>query len=441
MKTFRIINTLTIIGFALIFLGANIAMALITDKENTNLMVDMNRMAIEFQELLNEEDMAPTEALTLIKESRSNTLGERLKVYFDNVYMKENEDRLNRLNDEEIYAWSIYDKEGVLLGLLYFQYEKENKILPLINICIVAVFVLVMTCNALIYRAYISPFRQLEEYPEKISKGYVYQHIPETRYRHLGKFVWGMNMLADVLENDRRSLNAAEAERQTLLTGVAHGVKTPVANIKLYSEAIETGLYQEDGIPDKKDAEIAGKIKENATDIERLIKELIETSSKGVYGFTPEFKMIYIREIAESLEREFGNRFKVNRIPYVISCEENFLINVDQRAVMTVLSQFLENAFKYGNGQGVKVILEKQEEDVYFIVLNKGKLLPENEMSSIFKSFWRGSNSDNVEGSGMGMYMAKEMAGNIGGEVFARRILEGDDDIGEMEFELIIPLR
>lgn len=151
--------------------------------------------------------------------------------------------------------------------------------------------------------------------------------------------------------------------------------------------------------------------------------------------------MIYIREIAESLEREFGNRFRINRIPFVVSCEENFLINVDQRAVMTVLSQFLENAFKYGNGQGVKVILEKQEEDVYFIVLNKGKLLPKNEMSSIFKSFWRGSNSDNVEGSGMGMYMAKEMAGNIGGEVFARRILEGDDDIGEMEFELIIPLR
>lgn len=98
---------------------------------------------------------------------------------------------------------------------------------------------------------YILPLHQLEQYPVRIAKGDIAEHLPETRYRNLGNFVWGINMLSDTLVKGQEALNKAQAEKNSFLTGIAHGVKTPVANIKLYSETIATGLYQPDSVPNE----------------------------------------------------------------------------------------------------------------------------------------------------------------------------------------------
>ena len=50
----------------------------------------------------------------------------------------------------------------------------------------------------------------------------------------------------------------------------------------------------------------------------------------------------------------------------------------------------MENAIKYGDGSGIDIAFEKQEEGYYFTVKNSGKPLPDNEIPYIFKSFWRG---------------------------------------------------
>ena len=78
-------------------------------------------------------------------------------------------------------------------------------------------------------------------------------------------------MLGDKMTYDKKHINRLIEERQTLLATIAHGIKTPVSNIKLYANAVETGLYQPDGMPNEKDAEIAVKINKNADDITILV--------------------------------------------------------------------------------------------------------------------------------------------------------------------------
>lgn len=309
-----------------------------------------------------------------------------------------------------------------------------------VPLCVLSI--VLVTCGfLLVYYEFIRPLERLEKYPEKLSKGYIRTHLPESKYRNMGKFVWGMNLLADTLEENRNSLKMAEAQRQTLLTGVAHGVKTPVANIKLYAEAIETGLYQPDGVINEKDREVASKIKSNAEEIEQLVKQFLEQSSQGIYGFEIQPKRFYIEEIGKSIEEEFKNRFVVSHIPYEIICERNLIMNSDPDGILYVLTQFIENAIKYGDGTGISMFTEVEEDTACFSIRNKGNLLPKEELNSVFKSFWRGSNAEKVSGSGMGMYMAQEMARNLHGHVYAKRMEEnGNPQYGEMEFSLILPL-
>lgn len=61
-----------------------------------------------------------------------------------------------------------------------------------------------------------------------------------------------------------------------------------------------------------------------------------------------------------------------------------------------------------------------QEEDGQWVgVVNTGNLLPEQEISHIFDSFWRGLNTQGIEGSGLGLFICWRLIGNMKGDIFA----------------------
>ena len=56
------------------------------------------------------------------------------------------------------------------------------------------------------------------------------------------------------------------------------------------------------------------------------------------------------------------------------------------------------------------------------------------EIPFIFKSFWRGSNAKEKEGSGIGLFVAKEMAKRLGGDIYVKRF----EETSEMEFVIFL---
>lgn len=117
---------------------------------------------------------------------------------------------------------------------------------------IIVSFMMIFLFLGYVYLRILRPFHHFSEYPLRLSREEISQKLPETKSRLL-------------------------RERQVLLTTIAHGIKTPVVNIKLYASAIATGLYQPDGKVNEKDAKVAEKIDKNADEITALVRELLET--------------------------------------------------------------------------------------------------------------------------------------------------------------------
>ena len=280
------------------------------------------------------------------------------------------------------------------------------------------------------------PFNSLSEYPERIAKNENADALPESKNRYFGKYIWGMNMLRDRLSGDSKKLRQLEKEQLTLVSTIAHGIKTPVSNIKLYSEAIKSGLYREDGIPDEKDSEVAEKITKNADDITDLVKELLDSASKGVVVFEPSVETFYLTEIGDFIRREYDNRLNVLRIPYKVDMKSSVMITSDRNGIFRILTQLLENAIKYGDGRGITVTVDKTEDGYIFSVRDIGSRIPDSEMPYVFNSFWRGSNASEVEGNGLGLYEASFIARKLGGDIEVR-YLEASE---ETEFEVFLPL-
>lgn len=338
-------------------------------------------------------------------------------------------------SDKNCTVCGIYDSSGSLAG--FVEYSFADRSYDILRVCMNAALTLCFAATAMfiagIYFKIIMPFRKLSDYPEKLARLRNIQKLPESKSRFFGKYVWGMNMLADVLAASSRRIHILEGEHQKLVTSIAHGVKTPVANIRLYTDAMRTGLYSDSDA----NVDIADRIDRNAEKIQSLAEELMAASNSSFDGCGIELSTFYLSELADLVRSEYSDRMELLRVPFEVVCEDSPMLESDKYALYRAVSQLLENALKYGDGSGITVHMMKQDESFSIAVRNRGELLPENELPYVFRSYWRGSNAADKSGSGIGLYVVHETARALGGSAYARRI----EETSEMEFVICLEQR
>ena len=225
-------------------------------------------------------------------------------------------------------------------------------------------------------------------------------------------------MLSDKLEHDRDMIRRMAAERDSFVTALVHGIKTPAANIKLLSEAIATGLYDPEGKINETDAELAGRIEKNVDEIEHIVNDVVDTGASVIYEADPDAKPFYSRRLAELVCEEYADRLKIERIPFETDIRSDAMIRSDIEGVLRIVRQLMDNAIKYGDGTGMTLIIDKSEEGIFITVRNNGTPLPKSELPFVWKSMWRGSNAEGVKGSGIGLYESRFIARKLGGDMF-----------------------
>ena len=85
-----------------------------------------------------------------------------------------------------------------------------------------------------------------------------------------------------------------------------------------------------------------------------------------------------------------------------------------------MLQNILENAIKYGDGRYVRIKIGEEENYKLIQITNSGCSLKEEELPHLFDSFYRGSNIEKKDGSGLGLYIAKTLMKMMDGDVFAK---------------------
>lgn len=335
------------------------------------------------------------------------------------------------LSGGAVISYLVFTKEevdrdiaakGNVYGLVEYHFDSLSYeiFLLLMNVVLILTAILLLLYTLWISVRILMPFRWLSDYPARLSKGELTEKLPESRGGFFGNFIWGINMLSDKLENDRTQREKQSLEHVQHVTTLVHGIKTPTANIKLLAEAIATGLYNPDGAVYEKDAELAEKIKVKADEIEALVSETLNSSSTAIFEYDPQVEPFYRSKLVQYVKEEYENRLKLARIPFQAEMHGDLLIKSDFDGVCRILRQLMDNAIKYGDGTGIILRIEKNDEGHFITVSNNGKPLPESEISFVFNNLWRGSNAGDVKGSGIGLYEARVIARALGGDIRMR---------------------
>lgn len=322
---------------------------------------------------------------------------------------------------------------AAVLGYLRFNYV--SNVSPAAyewtaQLALAMVFVTALGIILYIYIRIIKPFHALTDMPYELSRGHLTQKLPESKDRYFGRFVWGISMLADTLDSQRRRELQLLRERKMLLLSISHDIKTPLGSLLLYAKALEEGLYQEPS----QQREAAVRIQEKASEIDRFVQEIVRAQTEEMIAVEVVITEWYLAGLTEKIRTAYTEKCSVRQVHFSVGAYENVLVKGDFDRLYESVGNLMENALKYGDGSRITVSFSEEEGCLLIHVYNSGTPVSVQEMPHLFDSFFRGSNAEGREGSGLGLYICSEIMKKMQGEAYAVRYEDG------MEFVLVCRL-
>ena len=317
----------------------------------------------------------------------------------------------------------IYEISGELYRFDYSTNGYSNKahLVGIVNAVLGAMAILFIAVMLYIKFAILAPFERLSSIPYELSKGNLTTPIKETKNRFFGNFLWGIDILRENIEQQKQRELEMQKEKKTLLLSLSHDIKTPLSAIKLYSAALSRNLYSDT----EKQQKIADNITEKADEIEGYVLQIITASREDFLSFEVNMGEFYLSELVEKITGYYREKLALIKTDFIIGKYKNCLLSGDLIRSVEVLQNIMENALKYGDGRRVELIFPEDDECVQIAIMNGGCTLVKDDLPHIFESFWRGVNAENIGGSGLGLYICRQLMRKMNGEIFAQI----DDDI------------
>ena len=241
--------------------------------------------------------------------------------------------------------------------------------------------------------------------------------------------IGGWLVVADL----KRQLTLAQ-QKTDFVSNVSHELKTPLTSIRMFSELLAEGRVPE---PERQ-KHFLGIITAETARLTRLINNVLDFAKlergEKKYRLEPVDLAALARETCETYRAHLADSAIQLRCGLP---DETLPIKADRDAISQVLVNLLSNAEKYGDKKEIDLRAERNGSSVCVKVMDRGDGVPSGCEEKIFEQFFRAhdSLSSGIQGSGLGLTVARQIARAHGGDVtFNRR-----DDGGSC-FTLRLPV-
>lgn len=175
------------------------------------------------------------------------------------------------------------------------------------------------------------------------------------------------------------------------------------------------GLYESR----EKQLEIADSINVKADEIESYVSQIVTASREDFLSFDVNMGEFYLSDLVTKIKSYYAEKLSLIGTEFSISDYSNCLLCGDFDRSVEVIQNIMENAVKYGDGNNISLNFSAEDDCILITVRNSGCTLEDTDLPHVFDSFWRGSNVQNSAGSGLGLYISRQLMRKMNGEIFA----------------------
>ena len=184
-------------------------------------------------------------------------------------------------------------------------------------------------------------------------------------------------------------------QRNEMLSGISHDLRTPLTRMKLQIAFIE-------------DKDLANKLAEDINEMEKMLNEYLQFTSSS---YIEKNEMFNLSELIDQVVNKYDNKnIENDLIPRVY-------INGRKNLINRCLNNIIDNALKYGGK--VKIKLNKKNTNLFITIDDDGPGIPNKEHENVFKPFYKidKGRADSKSSVGLGLSIASDIIRSHGGSI------------------------
>ena len=210
-----------------------------------------------------------------------------------------------------------------------------------------------------------------------------------------------IKQLQEVLENHARSAETEKEQVKSLVSNMSHQLKTPLANLSLYAE-----ILGKSELSKERKNEFFSKMQRQIEKLNWMVESLSKMVKLEQNLDDFEIKNTKIRQtILDSVDTVYEKLEKKDIQLDMESFEDRFLYH-NRKWTVEVFVNLLENAIKYTEKGGfISIRVKSYELYTEIQISDNGRGIRQEELTDIFKRFYRSPEVENMEGSGIGLYL------------------------------------
>lgn len=302
---------------------------------------------------------------------------------------------IHRHADFANWLWADFPMGGRTMRLGFLADRLQNNMFVILPFLALLGLFIAFAMSILLVRRITRPLAAMADATHRIGEGDFSRLVPETgplEIAHLARRINQMEgQIRQLIEN-----------RTTLLAGISHDLRTPLARMRL-----ELELLRHDD-----NDELVDELHDDIEEMEKLIGQTL-LLARGLSG--EEESSIDINALLHGIAQQFTGPTQQIRFRPMPHC----VITGRANALKRVITNLVENAVNYGGGKPVDITCERSGTTSIVRVTDQGPGIPPGEQKTIFEPFHRleGSRNRATGGSGLGLAIVDQLCRANGWQV------------------------
>lgn len=333
----------------------------------------------------------------------------------------------------------------IILLLVFFQYMlvTEEQLLWL-GAATIGAGVVSAGLYFLLVRPLEAAVRRMKDGASLIASGQLNARVADTGLAEFKELAGQFNAMGASLERSFAKVTAAEQAQRELVANIAHDLRTPLASMQSYAEALEDGIIRDD----ETFRRYLSTIRAETIRLGELIQDVFDLSTldrrgRGSDGTAPaqpspsadnetmEETSALVEDVLIELLPRFAPQLDAKSLQLRVQTAERAIrVRMPSQSLIRVLQNLIENAVRYSPPGGMIVVEAAELPDgiARISVSDEGPGIPVEERNRIFERFYRMDRSRSREdggGSGLGLSIAKLLVEQRGGKIGVEGAAQG----------------
>ena len=205
-----------------------------------------------------------------------------------------------------------------------------------------------------------------------------------------------------------------DAAKDDFLRGVSHNLQTPLTSIRAYADRLAAER------PDRR----LGIIAEQSDRLSRMVRQLLTVTRLEAGTLRPQAEVLALAPRVRRAWEALG----MDDVPFRLDDQAGgWLAIADGDQLDQVLWALLDNAVKYGGREPIEatILVDEPAGRLRLTIADHGPGIPDKDRPRLFTRFARGGTQNAEDGSGLGLYVSRELARAMSGDLLLERASEG----------------